>query len=171
MAWACNVAGRPAIASPWTSGPTTTRTLGSTPTRSGKILKSERDNGLAGPAMETNREGMELSRKLAIANPEISSFAISRMEFAYDLGDGLATAGRSREAIAAYREAIEAAGASVVRDNPAARAWAAAAAARSAELLGEEGAIDAVDSKAERDRLIAFAMTEMARAVDAGAIT
>jgi serine/threonine protein kinase/tetratricopeptide (TPR) repeat protein len=65
--------------------------------------------GLTQAASETYREGLEMSRLLAASNPDVPMYVNRRFTFASVLGDELWEKKRRTEAIAAYREAIEAA--------------------------------------------------------------
>ena len=78
---------------------------------------------------------------------------------------------RRRDAIASYREAIEAWRNPLLRNSSTTWAQVGAAAARCAELMGEENAGDTVESKIEREKLVELAMDQLRRSVDAGVIT
>ena len=135
------------------------------------VLLMERELGPDATTRQTNRHGLELSRTLAAANPQVPQYALNRFQFARQLGDGLAVAKKRKDAIAAYREAIEVSRGPLLQGSSNLWADVAATAAQCAELIDEESSKDAAESRGEKEGLIELAMDQLRRSVTAGLIT
>jgi serine/threonine protein kinase len=131
------------------------------------IYRLEKQSGLETSASQTNAQGLELSRTLALANPEVPVFGFRRFYFARQLGDSLLELGREREALQAYREALE------VSRSPGLQVHAnyarfAEVAARSSALVSKLDGGPGEGGRAEQDRLADFAMENLHKSVDGG---
>jgi serine/threonine protein kinase/tetratricopeptide (TPR) repeat protein len=123
-------------------------------------------------ALETNREGQELSQRLMRSDPDVPEHVFFCHLFAVNRAQWLDERGRPAEALAAYRLAAETSDSPLLRDYSPVTAvtWVEFAinVARGAELIGKVTKDPGARDRAEQDRLAALAVRHLHRAQDTG---
>ena len=130
---------------------------------------AESSLGMEKAANETGSEALELSRKLATANPEVPLFVAARFNAAQSRGRSLAEHGKTKAALPLLREALEVSQSPSIRESQSALTFAPMIAAQIAAILEQTKTADEKAARQDETKSMAdLAVKSMELALNAG---